>query len=73
MRSIFTSKNVSCIGADFLGAMGANAPREKVQWVRRTQKNLDHKFQFRPKQYSSQFLQLQHNTASLQTALEYKI
>jgi len=34
------------IGADFLGALGANAPREKLQWVRRTQKNLDHKLNF---------------------------
>ena len=34
------------IGADFLGALGANAPREKLQWVRRAQKNLDHKLNF---------------------------
>ena len=29
-----------------LGALGANAPREKVQWVPGTQKNSDLKFKF---------------------------
>ena len=36
---------IHVIGADSLGALGANAPREKVQWVPGTQKNSDLKFE----------------------------
>ena len=37
-------------GADFLGAKGVNTPIENIQWVRRTQENLDLKLQLRSKQ-----------------------
>ena len=37
---------LSGIGADSLGALGANAPREKDQWVPGTQKHSDLKFKF---------------------------
>jgi len=42
----FCTERAPGICADFLGALGANAPREKLQWVRCTQKNLDHKLNF---------------------------
>ena len=34
------------IGADYVGAVGANASREKVLWRRRTQKNVELPYKF---------------------------
>ena len=45
-QNTYKTQTNTTTGADFLGALDANAPREKLQWVRCTQKNLDLKLNF---------------------------